>query len=144
MHLDWMKPAVGCIVLLGICFMGCDRSTQPESENPAISDEVIAVESTLPGGQEVSQDVFDDTVSHVSTERILDLLDKTKEQIAVKEASLAERENKVQKELAHAARLRLFAWIVLSVGVILCLAAVTMICRKQHLYGSKTKNKGVK
>lgn len=128
MKLHRMKFGIGLLALLFLQF-SCGESTQSQSELAGGTDTTHAVKAgTVSEPQETGYAIADTTIQ-VPTEKIMDLLDEMKEQLAAKEASLEQREVKVREEMKQAANLRITAWIVLIIGVVLCVGGALLIYR---------------
>lgn len=130
------KSALGLLAVLAaaIFVFACGETPQTSpgsaggADTAAVKKAEAASESPEPeaAGREVT---FSDTVMSVPTDEIYSMLDEMKTRLAAKEASLAEREAEVLKKMKQASNLRTTAWIVLVIGVLLCVAGGLMIYR---------------
>ena len=67
-------------------------------------------------------------------------MDEMKAQITAKEASLALRETQILESYERLTQLRLIAWMVLLVGIVLCFAGLGLIYWSRHSRVIKINN----
>jgi len=120
------------LFLLTVFILSCGESSQSVSETAVPADTLTAEQPESDSAQLSGTYAIADTVISVPTDRILNLLDEMKAQMIAKEASLSQREAKLQHEYEQMTRFRHVAWIMLLAGVVLCLTGLGLIYRSRH------------